>query len=62
MKGENVQEIKTKDNPLGLKILINGIPNIRQVPIEEINVLISQMESIIVQINEKNENRKRRNK
>ena len=57
-----MQEIKTKDNPLGLKILINGIPNIRQVPIEEINVLISQMESIIVQINEKNENRKRRNK
>ena len=62
MKGENVQEIKIKDNPLGLKILINGIPDIRQIPIAEINVLISQMESMIVQINEKNEKRKKRNK
>lgn len=57
-----MQEIKIKDNSLGLKILINGTPDIRQVPIAEINVLISQMESIIVQINEKNEKRKKRNK
>ena len=57
-----MQEIKIKHNPLGLKILINGTPDIRQVPIAENNVLISQMESIIVQINEKNEKRKKRNK
>lgn len=57
-----MQEVTIKDNPLGIKIYVNGMPDIVFVPDEEIGVLTAQMETVISEMYEKNEKRKKYNK
>ena len=39
-----MEEVKIKDNETGLRVYINGLPNIRLMAIEELNLLISGLE------------------
>lgn len=39
-----MEEIKIKDNETGLKVYINGLPNIRLMAIEKLNLLIAGIE------------------
>lgn len=39
-----MEEVKIKDNETGLRVYINGLPNIRLMAIEEFNLLISGLE------------------
>lgn len=44
-----MKEIKLENNPTGLKIYINGIPEITDIPKEELNVCIELWERIITE-------------
>lgn len=39
-----MRELKVKNNETGLSIYINGIPNLKLIPIEEQDILISTLE------------------
>ena len=39
-----MRELKVKNNETGLSIYINGIPNLKLIPIEEQDLLISTLE------------------
>ena len=39
-KGGKMEEIKIKDNEMGLKVYINGLPNIKLMDVEKLNLLI----------------------
>ena len=52
-------EIELKDNSLGVKIFINGIPDIHLLSKTEECILISQADVIISEMFEKNEKRKK---
>lgn len=39
-----MEEIKIKDNEMGLKVYINGLPNIKLMDVEKLNLLISGLE------------------
>ena len=39
-----MEEIKLKNNETGLKVYINGLPNITLMAVEELNLLISGLE------------------
>ena len=54
-----LEEITIGENPLGIKIFINGEPNIDNISEEEIDTLVSQMDLIISEMFEKNEKRKK---
>ena len=44
---ENVQEIMVKDNKTGLRVFINGVPNLRNIPKAEMEVFVSALEKQI---------------
>ena len=54
-----MQEIELKKNDTGLKIYINGIPDVHLLPETEKNLFISKTEIIISEMFEKNEKRKK---
>ncbi|MBQ9703003.1 MAG: hypothetical protein IJV68_00485 [Clostridia bacterium] len=54
-----MQKIELKDNPLDVKVLINGVPNIHLLSETEECILISQADVIISEMFEKNEKRKK---
>jgi hypothetical protein len=54
-----LQEIELKKNDTGLKIYINGIPDVHLLSETEKNLFISKTEIIISEMFEKNEKRKK---
>ena len=54
-----MQEVIIKNNPLGLKILVNGNPDLRQLSSTEMKVFVRQSEMLIYEMYEKNEKRKK---
>ena len=42
-----MQEITVRDNELGLKVFIDGEPNLRELPEDELTVLVTVLEVII---------------
>lgn len=39
-----MEEIEVKDNPLGIRVFVNGKPNISNMPEEEFNLFVSSLE------------------
>lgn len=58
-KGTMMQKIILKENTLGLKVLINGIPNLNLAPKEEVESVVSVLEE---KITEQYKNKERENK
>ena len=54
-----LKEIEIGENPLGIKIFINGEPTLECVPEEELDTLVSQAEVTIYEMFVKNEKRKK---
>ena len=42
-----MQEITVKDNKTGLRVFINGVPNLRNIPKVEMEVFVSALEKQI---------------
>ena len=42
-----MQEVKIIDNPLGLKVITNGVPDIHLIPEEQSSVIIAALENQI---------------
>lgn len=55
-KENTMKEIKLENNPTGLKIYINGIPDITDIPKDELNVCIAVWERIISEHYERDKN------
>lgn len=49
-----MQEITVKDNKTGLRVFINGVPNLRNIPKAEMEVFVSALEKQISTHYEKN--------
>ena len=49
-----MQEITVKDNKTGLRVFINGVPNLRDFPKAEMEVFVSALEKQISTHSEKN--------
>lgn len=49
-----MQEITVKDNKMGLRVFINGVPNLRNIPKAETEVFVSALEKQISAHYEKN--------
>lgn len=51
-----MEEVKIKNNPLGLKIYINGVPDISQIPKDLMDAFIGVLtEQVLSYISEKRE-------
>ena len=48
-----MQEIEVQDNPLGLKVFINGIPDLKAIPKEKAESILSALEMEISEFYEK---------
>jgi hypothetical protein len=42
-----MQEVNIKNNPLGLEIVINGVPDIKLIPQDQLSVYIAALENQI---------------
>ena len=49
---DNMQELKVKNNKTGLKIYINGTPDLKQVPKQEMDLIAVSLELAIISIME----------
>lgn len=58
-KGGKMEEIKLKNNETGLKVYINGLPNITLMAVEKLNLLISGIEIQMSSYFSKNQKDKR---
>ncbi|MBQ7788812.1 MAG: hypothetical protein IJ398_04065 [Clostridia bacterium] len=54
-----LKEITIGENPLGIKIFINGEPSLESVPEEEMETLIVETEVLISEMFEKNVKRRK---
>lgn len=48
-----MQEVQPKENPLGLKVFINGIPDLNAIPKEKAESILAALESEIAAYYEK---------
>ena len=55
-----LEEIEVNDNPLGIKVYVNGIPDINKMPEKEFDLFVSSLELRVSEYFEKLQNSKER--
>ena len=55
-----LEEIEVKDNSLGIKVYVNGIPDINKMPEQEFGLFVSSLELRVSEYFEKLQNCKER--